>query len=97
MNPLNFICKLVWVAMIEITVHLFAHLKQKAGTSLALLEMPDNSTITDVKNALVNQYPSLQGQLRAMVALENNSQIRLDDEFLLQSGEITIIPPIGGG
>jgi len=83
--------------MIEIKVHLFAHLKQKAGTSLALLYMPENSSIADVKSALVMQYPSLLGQLKSMVALENNSQIRLDDEFLHEASELTIIPPIGGG
>jgi len=83
--------------MIEIKVHLFAHLKQKAGTSLALLKMPENTSISDIKSALVTQYPALQGQLKTMVALENNSQIRLDDEIFDHSGEITIIPPIGGG
>ena len=83
--------------MIEVKVHLFAHLKQKAGTALAVLQLPEHSTISDLKNALVSQYPSLQGQLKSMTALENHSQIRLDEEKILESSEITIIPPIGGG
>ena len=83
--------------MIEVKVHLFAHLKQKAGTSLAVLQLPEHSTIFDLKNALASQYPALQGQLKNMVALENHSQIRLDEEKILGSSEITIIPPIGGG
>ncbi|MBI9049778.1 MAG: MoaD/ThiS family protein [Anaerolineaceae bacterium] len=83
--------------MIEIKVHLFAHLKQKAGTSLAVLNLPEQSTVLDLKNELVSRFPSLQGQLKSMVALENHSQIRLDEEILLKTSEITIIPPIGGG
>jgi|WetSurMetagenome_2_1015567.scaffolds.fasta_scaffold1161333_2 molybdopterin converting factor small subunit len=83
--------------MIEVKVHLFAHLRQKAGTSLAVLHMPEESTVSDLKRTLINFYPSLQGQLKTMVVLENHSQVRLDDEIIPASGEITIIPPIGGG
>lgn len=83
--------------MIEVKVHLFAHLRQKAGTSLAVIHMPEESTVDDLKKALILRYPSLQGQLKSMVALENQSQVRLDDEHIPASGEITIIPPIGGG
>ncbi len=80
-----------------LTIHLFANLKEKAGTNKLVLEVPQPFTAGDLKKRLKRDYPALSTQLSKVVVTVNNGQIFLDEESLPQNAEVTLLPPIGGG
>ena len=80
----------------QITVKLFALMREKAGTDTVYLELPDHVDITQALTVLQSQYPSLAPYL-------DNSRFVLQMEFVsptttLQAGdELALIPPVSGG
>ena len=82
--------------MNNITVKLYYHLKDKAGTNQINLEIPENSTIKELKILLINNYPALQSQLDNIMMLINQ-KIVLDEDKIPQNAQISFLTPIGGG
>ena len=80
-----------------ITIHLFANLKEKAGTSSIKLELPDKTTVKELKNLIKRDFPELSTQLNNVVVLADQSQIKLDSDILHSDTELSILPPISGG
>lgn len=80
-----------------LTIHLFANLKEKAGTNELKLDVPLHFTAGDLKKRLKMDYPALSTQLSKVVVTVNNGQIFLDEESLPQNAEVTLLPPFGGG
>lgn len=81
----------------KITIVLFAHLREKAGTGRIQMEVPLDMTVADLKRSLKEKYPTLGPQLANVVVLVNKKHIFLDEETLPQNAEITFLPPISGG
>jgi len=46
--------------MSKVTVYLYYHLKEKAGTGQLQLEVPDQTTIRGLKSILISSHPALQ-------------------------------------
>jgi molybdopterin converting factor small subunit len=82
--------------MNKITVNLYYHLKDKAGTNLINLEVPDNSTIKELKIILVKTYPALQSQLDNIMTLINQ-KIAVDEDKIPLNAQVSFLTPIGGG
>jgi molybdopterin converting factor small subunit len=82
--------------MNNITVNLYYHLKDKVGTNQINLEIPENSTIKDLKILLINNYPALQSQLDNIMMLINQ-KIVLDEDKIPQNAQVSFLTPIGGG
>ena len=82
--------------MNNITVKLYYHLKDKAGTNQINLEIPENSTIKELKILLIKNYPALQSQLDNIMMLINQ-KIVLDEDKIPQNAQISFLTPIGGG
>ena len=82
--------------MNRITVNLYYHLKDKAGTNLINLEVPENSTIRELKIILVKDYPALQSQLDNIMMLINQ-KIAVDEDKIPLNAHISFLTPIGGG
>ena len=80
----------------QITVKLFALMREKAGTDTVLLEMPTESTVTHVVTQLVRQYPALEpyvGNARYSLHMDF-----VDPTTLVTEGdELALIPPVSGG
>ncbi|NMB90012.1 MAG: MoaD/ThiS family protein, partial [Chloroflexi bacterium] len=57
--------------MKNITVLLFANLKDQAGTNRILLQMPDDLTVADVKVKVGQLYPALQPYLATTITAVN--------------------------
>ena len=80
----------------QITVKLFALMRETAGTDTISLELPERTTIIQALTVLQCQHPSLAPYL-------DNSRIALQMEFVspettLQAGdELALIPPVSGG
>jgi molybdopterin converting factor small subunit len=82
--------------MNRISVKLFYHLKDKAGTNLIDLELPEESTIKELKIKLIQDHPALQSQLDNIMTLINQ-KIAVDEDIIPMNAQVSFLTPIGGG
>ena len=80
----------------QITVKLFALMREKAGTDTVSLDLPEGSPITVALDVLRQHHPVLEPYL-------SNARLSLHMEFvenktILHTGdELALIPPVSGG
>jgi len=80
----------------QIKIKLFYHLKEKAGIGVINLDIPEKSTIGDIKNTLEFQYPQLRTHLDNVMILMDQ-KIVLDDDQITEGAEVSFLTPVGGG
>ena len=59
------------------------------------MELPDGSTVLDLKNELFKKYPTFVDLKSLYVAL--NNEYAKEDAILKAGDEIALIPPVSGG
>jgi molybdopterin converting factor small subunit len=80
----------------QITVKLFALMREKAGTDTVVLEVPVDAKLNQVIAALVRHYPMLEPYMP-------NTRYALHMDFigletsLAEGDELALIPPVSGG
>ncbi len=80
----------------QITVKLFALMREKAGTDTVALDIPEGAKITQAVAALVRRYPVLEPYMA-------NTRFSLQMDFvdletsLAAGDELALIPPVSGG
>ncbi len=80
----------------QITVKLFALMREKAGTDSVVLEVPADAKLNQVITALVRHYPMLEPYMA-------NTRYALHMDFvdletnLAEGDELALIPPVSGG
>ncbi len=81
----------------QIRILLFATLKDLAGRSSLMLDMPgENGTVNDVRRALINQYPQMQANIDAAIAAVNEEYAFAEDP--VHDGDmVAFFPPVSGG
>ena len=82
--------------MPKATILLFANLREKAGTNRIEIDIPESSSISDIKEILGEKYPALKPQMNHVIA-SVNQQFALDDEIITEDSEIAFFPPVSGG
>jgi len=80
-----------------LTIHLYANLKEKAGSGLLQLEVPEGCTVESLKARLKQKYPAIATQLNKVMLTVNGGQVILNEEVVPRNAEVTILPPFGGG
>ena len=80
-----------------LSVHLYANLKEKAGTDCLKLQVPVTCTVGELKALLKHAYPALAAQLNKVVFTVNGGQVFITEEVLPLNADVTILPPFGGG
>ena len=74
----------------------FATMRTRAGRSSIELELNENTTVSELKNILVEQFPALEASLHhTLVSI--NRDFADDEEVIPQNAEIAIFPPVSGG
>ena len=82
--------------MNEVTVLLFATLRDYVGAKTIQMELPVESTVADLKELLINIYPRLSPVRNSIIAAINREYA--DDEQLIPlNAEIAFFPPVSGG
>ena len=80
----------------QITVQFFAQLRDLAGTSEHIVELPDDATVAELLAQLYRDYPSLEKWNDRILIGAGVDFVRR--EHRLQRGEsIAIMPPVQGG
>ncbi len=75
----------------QVTVRLFAQLRERAGASEVPLELPDGARVKDALDAL----GTLIADLPVVMAI--NREYATDDAQLAPGDELALIPPVSGG
>jgi molybdopterin converting factor subunit 1 len=76
----------------EVTVRLFAMLRERAGAREVTLELPDGARVSDALAALGDIAPP---ELPLVMAI--NREYARDDRVLDAGDELALIPPVSGG
>ncbi|MGE3540875.1 MAG: molybdopterin converting factor subunit 1 [Candidatus Tectimicrobiota bacterium] len=80
----------------QITVKLFALMREKAGTDTVRLDVPEGSTVMQAVRSLVERYPSLETYV-------DKARYALQMDFVeptapvAEGDELALIPPVSGG
>jgi molybdopterin synthase catalytic subunit/molybdopterin converting factor small subunit len=80
----------------NVTVQLFAGLKELVGGQEITLQMPDGATLSDLEQRLTADYPRLKLVLPGL-AFAVGEEYRTRDFTLHDDDEVALIPPISGG
>ena len=77
-------------------VRLFALYRERAGASVAPVELPPGARVGDLTAAVRAAYPRLAPpEVRIVVAV--NAEYADDDQPLQPGDEVCLIPPVSGG
>ena len=80
----------------QVTVRLFATLRQLAGWAHQPLELPDGSTVANALTTLDGKYPQLSVATRTIYVAVNQEYAR-GTQVLRDGDELAIFPPVSGG
>lgn len=79
-----------------VALKLFAIARQKVGQDSITIELPDGSTIAELKRVLASSYPSLAPLLPSLL-IAVDGEYALDDQVVREGSEVALIPPVSGG
>jgi molybdopterin converting factor subunit 1 len=80
----------------KLNVKLFAVAKERVGKSAIEIELPERSTVRQLRGAIIEQFPPLADVMRhARLAVDND--YASDAAMIDTRSEIAIIPPVSGG
>ena len=75
----------------EITVRLFAMLRERAGSGEVVIDLPEGARVSDA----LSELGSLAGGLPLVLAV--NREYAPEDQVLRSGDELALIPPVSGG
>jgi molybdopterin converting factor subunit 1 len=80
----------------QVTIRLFARLRDLAGTGELVRDVPDASTVHAVWSSLVGELPALRDYERTMSVAVNADYSRMTTT-VHEGDEIAFLPPVSGG
>jgi len=79
----------------KVEVIAFGIAKDILNGNQVTLEIESESSVADVRQALVNLYPAFQGLASLQLAV--NADYVNDDYLVKENDEVVLIPPVSGG
>ncbi|MCB0678920.1 MAG: molybdopterin converting factor subunit 1 [Saprospiraceae bacterium] len=79
----------------QLTILAFGIAKDILGRRELQLEVPDDTTVRDLKDRLLERYPEFSRLVSLAIAV--NSEYSAEDVLLQERDEIALIPPVSGG
>ena len=86
----------VQLQSMQITVRLFAILRDRAGVAEVALKLPTGASVADAIDAVFERYPVLRDPSAKAAFAVNRSYVKKDTP-LADGDEVAIIPPVSGG
>lgn len=80
----------------QINILLFATLKDRAGKSRLVLDIPENATVNDVREALSATIPDIEVNIAHAIASVNR-EFATDTDTVQAGDEVAFFPPVSGG
>ncbi|MDY6899639.1 MAG: MoaD/ThiS family protein [Cyanobacteriota bacterium] len=81
---------------IKITVKLFAAYQEAYNKPELILEFPENTPVSQVREYLINEHPELE-KWRDVTKFGVNLDFVEPDTALHDGDEVVLIPPVSGG
>ena len=80
----------------QFDVRLFALYRERAGSSVVTVDVPEDATVGVLTDAVRAMHPRLAPpEVRIVVAV--NAEYADDDQALNPGDEVCLIPPVSGG
>jgi molybdopterin converting factor subunit 1 len=79
-----------------VKVLFFATLTEKARTRQTEIDLPEGTTIAQLKGLVIKRYPELDGMLGHCLASINHNY-QADDSEIPTDAEVAFFPPVSGG
>lgn len=79
-----------------VQVRVFALLRERLGTPILSMELPDSATVGDLRRAIGALRPDFEGLSRSLL-IAVGSVYAEDDRSIDPSTEIAAFPPVSGG
>jgi molybdopterin converting factor subunit 1 len=79
----------------QVSVRLFASVREALGTSAVTVELPDNATVGALTRELHSRFPQMRDLPPAMVSV--NFEYVGEDHPLRDNDQVAVIPPVSGG
>jgi molybdopterin converting factor subunit 1 len=80
----------------QITIQLFAILREFAGANQLRLEAPSGTTALQAAQILAERFPKIRGHL-GTISFAVNGEIVSAETVLPDSCELALLPPVSGG
>ena len=80
----------------KLEVQLFAAARAITGQSLWPVDVPEGSTVADLRSQLIQDCPKLESMAKVLLVAVNN-QYSGDSRVLTESDSIACFPPVSGG
>jgi molybdopterin converting factor small subunit len=84
-----------YAQIMKINLLLFGIAKEVVGSNKAVLDVPDRTSVIDLKRILKGIYPDLHHLDHMSVAI--NSSYARPDQVIGADDEVALIPPVSGG
>lgn len=82
--------------MNTVTTLFFATLRDRIGVRSVELQIPQQTTVANLKNILTEKYPILGEHMRHILVSVNHEYVF--EEFIIPDrAEIALFPPVSGG
>ena len=80
----------------QITVLFFANIKELVGVKQVALDLPDGSSVLDLKKSLIHRFPGLEKAIPS-VLISVNHEFAFDQDVIPLGAEVALFPPVSGG
>ena len=80
----------------DITVRLFASLREKAGTSNLALSVPEGTNVEQLLSLVQSEKLELDGAIKGVLVAINHEYASANT-VINESDDLALIPPVSGG
>jgi molybdopterin synthase catalytic subunit len=80
----------------QVTVKLFGSIREAAGAKELAVEVPEGSTVADLRRLLARDHPSFE-EMADRLRVSVNYEIVRGDLALSDGDEVAFLPPVSGG
>lgn len=80
----------------KIEVLLFAQAKQTVGQKSVVVDLPDNGTVSELLDLLVNSAAQIK-PIRSSLLVAVNNQFASHDQVINAKDTVACFPPVSGG
>lgn len=80
----------------QVNVLYFSLIRDRAGTRSEVLELPQGTSVADLKRKLVELHPNLERSLQVSVVAVNR-EFAFDEDELHAGDDVAVFPPVSGG
>ncbi len=80
----------------RISIRLFSHLRDLAGTDQITIELPDGSRVSDLLARVYREHPELAATDKTILVAADIEFVGRNDP-LKEGEEISLMPPVQGG